>query len=103
MQSTARRRKPKKAKSKTLRTDPGAFVVDLHGLRADGARSELDRVLNQRFMAGCSQGRVICGLGTGALMRAIGHELAVHPLVMSHEQDHPGSYRIELASGAAVE
>jgi hypothetical protein len=33
-------------------------------------------------------------------MRAIGHELAVHPLVMSHEQDHPGSYRIELAFGS---
>jgi len=57
--------------------------VDLHGLKVEEARLQLDRYLNDAFLSGLQFVRVIHGKGTGALRQAVGDQLANHPLVKS--------------------
>ena len=63
--------------------------VHLRQLTVDEARLKLDQYLNDAFMAGLYQVRVVHGKGTGTLRQAIREELAKHPLVKSYR---PGEY-----------
>lgn len=63
---------------------PVSDEVNLHRLTVDEALFELDKYLNDAFMAGLSRVRVVHGKGTGALRQAVGEQLAGHPLVKSY-------------------
>lgn len=63
--------------------------VHLRRLTVDEALLKLDKYLNDAFMAGLYQVRVIHGKGTGTLRQVIRGELAKHPLVKSYR---PGEY-----------
>jgi len=63
--------------------------VHLRRLTVDEALLKLDRYLDDAFMAGLFQVRVIHGKGTGALRQAVREWLAKHPLVKSYR---PGEY-----------
>jgi DNA mismatch repair protein MutS2 len=58
--------------------------VHLRRLTIDEALLKLDRYLNDAFMAGLYQVRIIHGKGTGALRQAVREKLAQHPLVSSY-------------------
>jgi len=58
--------------------------VHLRRLTIDEALIKLDRYLNDAFMAGLYQVRIIHGKGTGALRQAVREKLAKHPLVSSY-------------------
>ncbi len=72
--------------------------IDLHGLIADEALFRLDRYLNDAFVAGMLQVRVVHGKGTGTLRQAVREMLKTHPLV---ESFRPGDVR-EGGGGATV-
>lgn len=63
--------------------------MHLRRLTVDEALLKLDRYLDDAFMAGLFQVRVIHGKGTGALRQAVREWLAKHPLVKSYR---PGEY-----------
>jgi len=63
--------------------------VHLRQLTADEAWLKLDKYLNDAFMAGLYQVRVIHGKGTGTLRQVAREQLAKHPLVKSYR---PGGY-----------
>ena len=63
--------------------------IHLRQLTVDEARLKLDQYLNDAFMAGLYQVRVVHGKGTGALRQAVREELARHLLVKSYR---PGDY-----------
>ncbi len=62
---------------------PGPVEVNLRGMHVDEALSELERHLNDASLSGVPEIRVIHGIGTGALSRAIREYLKGHPLVSS--------------------
>jgi DNA mismatch repair protein MutS2 len=55
--------------------------LNLVGLRVDEALSRLEPFLNDAYLAGHAEARVIHGLGTGALRKAVRGHLDGHPLV----------------------
>ncbi len=55
--------------------------VDLHGMDVHDAEREIDLELDRAFMAGEELVRIICGHGTGALLRAAEPFVQRHPLV----------------------
>ena len=59
---------------------PG-MELDLRGLTVDDMLLELDRYLDQAYLAGLPFVRIIHGKGTGALRQAVREELRGHPLV----------------------
>lgn len=63
---------------------PVADEVHLRRLTVDEALLKLDKYLNEAFMAGLYQVRVVHGKGTGTLRQAVRRELARHPLVKSY-------------------
>jgi len=65
------------------KTEP---IEELHlrQLTIDEALFKLDRYLNDAFMAGLGQVRIIHGKGTGALRQAVREQLARHPLVRAY-------------------
>ena len=63
---------------------PAIGEVYLRQLTVDDALLKLDKYLNDAFMAGLYQVRVIHGKGTGTLRRVIREQLAKHPLVKSY-------------------
>jgi DNA mismatch repair protein MutS2 len=63
--------------------------LHLRQLTIDEALFKLDRYLNDAFMAGLYQVRIIHGKGTGTLRQAVRDQLARHPLVKSYR---PGGY-----------
>ena len=63
--------------------------LHLRRLTVDEALIKLDRYLNDAFMAGLSQVRIIHGKGTGTLRQVVREKLAQHPLVSSYRL---GSY-----------
>ena len=63
--------------------------VHLRRLTVDEALLKLDQYLNDAFVAGLVQVRVIHGKGTGTLRRAVREKLATHSLVKSYR---PGGY-----------
>jgi DNA mismatch repair protein MutS2 len=58
--------------------------LHLRRLTVDEALIKLDRYLNDAFMAGLSQVRIIHGKGTGTLRQVVREKLAQHPLVSSY-------------------
>lgn len=63
--------------------------VHLRQLTVDEALLKLDKYLNDAFMTGLLQVRVIHGKGTGTLRQVVRKQLAKHPLVKSYR---PGAY-----------
>jgi len=63
--------------------------IHLRHLTADEALLKLDKYLDDAFMAGLYQVRVVHGRGTGTLRRVVRQQLAKHPLVKSYR---PGDY-----------
>ena len=63
---------------------PAKDEVHLRRLTVDEALLRLDKYLNDAFMAGLCQVRVVHGKGTGTLRRAVREELDKHPLVKSY-------------------
>lgn len=63
--------------------------VHLRLLTVDEAMLKLDRYLDNAFLAGLYQVRVVHGKGTGTLRQAVREQLAKHPLVKSYR---PGGY-----------
>jgi DNA mismatch repair protein MutS2 len=61
-------------------SSPG-MELDLRGLTVDDMLIELDRYLDQAYLAGLPFVRIIHGKGTGALRQAVREELRGHPLV----------------------
>lgn len=57
--------------------------LNLIGQRVDPALSKIERYLNEASMAGAVQVKIIHGLGTGILARAVREFLKDHPLVES--------------------
>jgi len=68
---------------------PVTNEVHLRQLTVDEALLKLGQYLNDAFMAGLYQVRVIHGKGTGALRQVVREQLAKHPLVQSYR---PGGY-----------
>ncbi|HKT39319.1 MAG TPA: endonuclease MutS2, partial [Ktedonobacterales bacterium] len=62
---------------------PPDMQLDLRGQRVDDVLPEVDRYLNDAFLAGLPFVRILHGKGTGALRQAIREQLAHHPLVKS--------------------
>ena len=72
-------------------TNPEPVVDEVHlrRLTVDEALLKLDKYLNDAFMAGLSQVRVVHGKGTGTLRQKVREQLARHPLARSYR---PGGY-----------
>ncbi len=68
---------------------PAIDEVHLRRLIVDEALLKLDKYLNDAFMAGLYQIKVVHGKGTGALRQVVREQLAKHPLVKSYR---PGGY-----------
>jgi DNA mismatch repair protein MutS2 len=66
--------------------------IHLIGRTTDEARDLLEKYLDDAFLAGLAQVRIIHGKGTGALRRAVEELLVSHPLVTSHRagEGHEG-------------
>ncbi len=64
-------------------TTPTTDEVRLRQLTVDEALLKLDKYLNDAFVAGFYQVRVIHGKGTGTLRHMVKEYLATHPLVKS--------------------
>ena len=71
------------------RITPAIDELHLRQLTVDEALLKLDQYLNDAFMAGLYQVRIIHGKGTGTLRQAVREQLANHPLVKSYR---PGGY-----------
>jgi len=63
---------------------PPIDEVHLRHLIVDEALLKLDKYLNDAFMAGLYQIRVVHGKGTGTLRQVVWEQLAKHPLVKSY-------------------
>ena len=63
--------------------------IYLRRLTVDEARLRLDQYLDNAFMTGLCQVRVIHGKGTGTLRQVVREQLGKHPLVKSYR---PGDY-----------
>ncbi len=68
---------------------PNLNEVHLRHLTVDEALIKLDKYLNDAFMAGLFQVRIIHGKGTGTLRQVVREYLSKHPLVKSFR---PGQY-----------
>ncbi len=68
---------------------PAIDEVYLRHLIVDEALLKLDKYLDDAFMAGLYQIKIIHGKGTGTLRRVVQEQLVKHPLVKSHR---PGGY-----------
>jgi len=71
------------------RITPAIDELHLRQLTVDEALLKLDQYLNDAFMAGLYQVRIIHGKGTGTLRQVVREQLANHPLVKSYR---PGGY-----------
>ena len=77
---------------------PAIDELHLRRLTIDEGLLKLDQYLNDAFMAGLHQVRIIHGKGTGTLRQAVREQLANHPLVKSYR---PGGYR-EGGAGVTI-
>ena len=68
---------------------PPVSEIHLRRLTVDEALLKLDQYLNDAFMAGLYQVRVVHGKGTGTLRQAVREKLTRHSLVKSYR---PGDY-----------
>ena len=72
--------------------------LDLHAMTVDEAMPLVQEYLNDAFLAGLKEVRVVHGKGTGILRQAVMRELRKHPLVKSFR----GGGRFEGSTGATV-
>jgi DNA mismatch repair protein MutS2 len=63
-----------------------SLELDLRGKRADEVEPKLDIYLNDAFISGLSQVRIIHGVGTGTVRQIVHDFISVHPLVKSFGQ-----------------
>ena len=70
----------------------------LIGRTTDEARDLFEKYLDDAFMAGMANVRLVHGKGTGALRKAVRSLLSDHPLVESFRDGEPG----EGGAGATV-
>jgi DNA mismatch repair protein MutS2 len=80
-----------------------ALQLDLRGQRRDEAGQELDRYLNDAYLAGLRAVRVVHGKGTGAVRQAVHELLGSHPLVRRfgaapREAGGDGATEVELVA-----
>lgn len=85
----------------TYTTIPGE--LNLRGRRAEEAQALVEKYLDDAFLAGLSQVRLIHGKGTGALRKALAEVLKGHPLVSGFRLGDPfeggaGVTQVELRS-----
>jgi DNA mismatch repair protein MutS2 len=59
--------------------------IEIRGWRAEQVGPELDKYLNDAYMAGLPAVRIVHGKGTGVLRQVVREYLAGHPLVRSFE------------------
>jgi DNA mismatch repair protein MutS2 len=83
------------------RERPVALQLDLRGQRREEATQELDRYLNDAYLAGLKTVRVIHGKGTGVVRRAVHELLGSHTLVRRYaaaprEAGGDGATEVEL-------
>ena len=72
--------------------------IDLHGERVEAALERLTGYLDDALLAGLDEVRIVHGIGTGALRRAVREWLAQHPRVRG---SRPGR-REEGGDGATI-
>ncbi|MHB8084986.1 MAG: Smr/MutS family protein [Dehalococcoidia bacterium] len=72
--------------------------LDLHAMTVDEALPLLQDYLNDAFMAGLKEVRIVHGKGTGTLRQAVMRELKKHPLVKSFRIGG----RFEGSTGATI-
>ena len=77
--------------------------TDIRGWRADQVAPELDRYLNDAYLAGLPFVRIVHGKGTGVLRQVVREHLANHPLVQSFNpaQQREGGEGVTIASLAS--
>jgi DNA mismatch repair protein MutS2 len=84
--------------AETISTRPIARELLLLGKTSDEARDLVEQYLDDAFMAGLANVRLIHGKGTGALRKAVRGLLSGHPLVESFRDGEPS----EGGAGATV-
>jgi len=75
-----------------------SLELDLHAMTVDEAIPLVQEYLNDAFMSGLKEVRIVHGKGTGILRQAVMRELRKHPLVKSFR----GGGRFEGSTGATV-
>lgn len=93
--------KPAAGKSSVVAATPSDLVVevDLRGLRADMALSELERALDDALRKGAGKMEVVHGRGTGALRREVHEFLKYYPAVANFSlanEEHGGDGMTEV-------
>jgi DNA mismatch repair protein MutS2 len=91
-------RRPASPAAETSSTRPIARELLLLGKTSDEARDLVEQYLDDAFMAGLANVRLIHGKGTGALRKAVRGLLSGHPLVESFRDGEPS----EGGAGATV-
>jgi DNA mismatch repair protein MutS2 len=74
---------------------PRTAIAELHvrGFRVEEALEKVDKFLDESVLAGHAEVRIIHGIGTGALKKALAEFLAQHPHVETTreaEREHGG-------------
>jgi DNA mismatch repair protein MutS2 len=78
------RPEPRQERSVSVPAAPDvSMTFDMRGWRAHEVEDKLDRYLNDAYLAGLHQVRLIHGKGTGALRQVVRDVLQAHPLVTS--------------------
>ena len=72
--------------------------LDLHAMTVDEALPLMHEYLNEAYLSGLREVRIVHGKGTGILRQAVNRELKKHPLVRSFRQGGRG----EGSNGATV-
>ncbi|MCL5958105.1 MAG: endonuclease MutS2, partial [Chloroflexi bacterium] len=82
------RREAKKTREVTFTSSistTAPLELDMRGWRAEEVEPALDRYLNDAYLAGLPEVRIVHGKGTGVLRRVVREILADHPLVRAYE------------------
>ncbi len=78
-----------------------AFIpqINLLGLKVEDALSRLEKFLNRAFLSDAPEVKIIHGIGTGALLRAIKDYLSGHPLIKDFRsaKDEEGGLGVTIA------
>jgi DNA mismatch repair protein MutS2 len=96
------RHKPAEPKEQVIQSipvhSPPPVELDLRGQRVEEMLPQLDKYLDDAFLAGMPFVRIIHGKGTGTLRQVVQQQLGKHPLVKSHRSGQQG----EGGSGVTV-
>lgn len=82
-QGAEEKKKPSRTSSVSLSHRAVPFSLDLHGYNVDEAEIEIDKYLDDAFLAGRSEVTLVHGKGTGALRQGVWRYLKGHPHVAS--------------------